>query len=133
MPLSGAEAHMTRDAAAREATLAKIMRERTTENMAVAPPVELVAWVKISMKGKPVGVVRAVVMSPMQKRIAMSMAKPRVPLMPMLARREWGNTVEAFLISSHMWTAPSAPRKAKMVVMRPTKNDVPAPYPPRVR
>jgi hypothetical protein len=38
--------------------------------IAVAPPTLLVAWTKISMNGKPVGLFNALVMSPRQKSIA---------------------------------------------------------------
>lgn len=68
----------------------------------MAPATLRVAWVKISMKGKPVGEARAVGMSPMQKRIAKSMAKPRAPFRAIEVMSDQGTMVEAFLISSHM-------------------------------
>jgi len=85
------------------------------------------------MNGKPVGVDSAFSMSPMQKRIATSIEKPMTPFKAIEATREWGTTVDAFLISSLMWIAPSAPMKAKTVVMRPTKKDIPLSYPPLLR
>ena len=89
--------------------VAKIIKLRITLVIAVAPAVEFVACWNISMKGKPVGEVNALSMSPMQKRMAISIEKPRVPFMAMEVMSDCGTTVEALRISSHIWTAPSAP------------------------
>ena len=116
--------------------------------MAVEPERFCTACEMISMKGNPVLVPRAVEMSPMQNKTAISMEKPRAPLSAMLMIMLRGTTVEAFAISSHMWTAPSAPngsinqeedtrpqdhlpRKAYTEVMIPTKKVKPKlSYPP---
>ena len=132
-PLSRAKAHICRDEAAREAIAAQIISDNTMETMIVAPVLERVACWKISIKGNKVGVVSALSMSPMQKRMAMSMPKPRAPLMPMLQIRLCGTTRVASRISSLMCTAPSAPMKANTVVIKPTKKDMPLLYPPMVR
>ena len=66
----------------------------------VAPAIEPVAWVKISMNGYPVGLAAAAVRSPAQKRTAINIAKASTPLMKMLATMDRGTTEEASLISS---------------------------------
>ena len=92
------------------ATVAKMTKTSIRATMAVEPERFCTAWEMISMKGNPVFVPRAVEMSPMQNKTAISMAKPSTPLSAMLMIILRGTTVEAFAISSHMWTAPSAPR-----------------------
>lgn len=68
--------------------------------MTVAPAIEPVAWVKISMNGYPVGLAAATDRSPAQKRTANNIAKASTPLMKILAIMDRGTTSEASLISS---------------------------------
>lgn len=68
--------------------------------MAVALPVDFVAWEKILMNGYPVGLISSFSTSPAQKNIAMRAAKPRTPLSMVVAIIVRGANVEAFAISS---------------------------------
>ena len=110
-PRSRAKAHSTRDAAVVQETVPKMKNTMTTIIIPVAPPLEPVACLKISMIGYPVGVPSAASTSPIQNKIARSIANPRTPLSPVLATRLFGIEVEAFSASSHRWTAPSAPSR----------------------
>lgn len=75
---------------------------------AVAPFVPT-AWAVISMKGKPVGDASALSISPMQNNTAINAANPSVPFIARVNIRLRGMFVEAFWISSLIWTAPSRP------------------------
>lgn len=78
---SRAKAQSWRDAAATVVSeQQQNIRSRHAES-AVPPGMEREACVKISMNGKPVGVLRAKSMSPIQYRMAISMQKPVTPLM----------------------------------------------------
>jgi hypothetical protein len=82
-------------------------KERTMimDVMPVAPPVEFVTCRKISMKGNPIVLAALNVFSglPIQKIVAMSMPKPRVPLITTLATIERGTLIDGFSISSDIW------------------------------
>ncbi len=98
-----------REVAANKLIPAQIISAIMKAVIAVALAMLLVAWAKISMNGYPVGELSALSTFPMQKSTAMSIPNPRVPLIAMLLTIVQGTTVEALAISSHMWTAPSAP------------------------
>lgn len=66
----------------------------------VPPDVELVACLKISIKGNPVGVVSALSRLPRQKRTAISMPRPRKPFIITDAHMLRGMMIAAFSISS---------------------------------
>lgn len=66
----------------------------------VPPDVELVACLKISIKGNPVGVESALSRLPRQKRTAISMPRPRKPFMITDAHMLRGIMIAAFSISS---------------------------------
>ena len=102
-------------------------RAITIEARAVVPAVDLVAWRKISINGKPVGDVRTLSRLPMPKSVAISMPNPRQPLISMLVMIDRGTETDGFSISSDIlgmisrmlrilsllglltWTAASAP------------------------
>jgi len=69
-PLSRAKDHNKRDAVAMIPIAAAAMRTRINAVMAVEPPILLVACTNISMKGNPVGLVKALLISPRQNRRA---------------------------------------------------------------
>ena len=73
------------------------------EAMAVAAFAELVACRKISVKGKPVGVVRTASKLPRPKRVARRMARPRRPLMRREVGMERGTAREGLGISSNIF------------------------------
>ena len=79
------------------------------------------------MNGNPNGVCNTVVGtsdgSPRQNKIAISMENPRAPFMPTLKRIARGMTTAAFLISSAMCTAESAPTNAYTAPTRPMKKE----------
>ena len=79
------------------------------------------------MKGNPRGVCNTVVGaidgSPRQNKIAINIDNPRVPFITTLKRMALGMTTAAFLISSAMWTAASAPTNAYTGPTRPMKKE----------
>ena len=75
-------------------------RATTIEARAVVPPIDLVAWRKISMNGKPVGDSRTSSRLPMPKSVAISMPNPRQPLISMLVMIDRGTETDGFSISS---------------------------------
>ena len=79
---------------------AAIRRMRTTQVIPVAAALLLVACTKISMKGNPVGVSKAAVISPRQKRTAIRMARPMIPFSSIVESITQGTIVDAFGISS---------------------------------
>jgi hypothetical protein len=81
--LSRAKAHSWREADATMVIVAHMNIETMRAERAVPPAMEPTPWVRISMKGYPVGVPRAASMSPMQYNMAMSIAKPVIPFMSM--------------------------------------------------
>lgn len=99
-PKSLANDHRRRDAVAIIPIAAAIKRARMIEAIAVAPPLLLVACAKISMNGKPVGLASASSTLPMQKRMAISIAKPIIPLTVIDTSITRGTTVDALWISS---------------------------------
>lgn len=101
-PWSRAKAHVILEPAARMEMQQKMVMTNINVVIPVAPPMEPVAWAKISMNGNLVGVLRASSMFPRQNRTATSMPNPRTPFNPMLTIRLLGTTVDASLISSHM-------------------------------
>ena len=64
-------------------------------------------------------------MSPMQKSRASAMPNPSKPFKTMLNTIAFGTTTAAFFISSDIWMAPSAPKKAYTLPSSPTKNESP--------
>lgn len=68
--------------------------------MAVLAALEPVIYRKISMIGYPVSVASAASMSPMQKRMASTKAKPRVPLMATELNIQYGTATSGLGISS---------------------------------
>lgn len=54
-------------------------------------------------KGTPVGDLREVSISPRQKYSAISILKPRVPLMSTVSIRDQGTATVALVISSTIW------------------------------
>lgn len=66
----------------------------------VPPEVELVACLKISIKGNPVGVASASSRLPKQKRTPISMPRPSKPFMTTDAHMLRGMMIAAFSISS---------------------------------
>ena len=109
--------------------VAQMARAITIEARAVVPAIDLVAWKKISINGKPVGDVRTLSRLPMPKSVAISMPNPRQPLISMLVMMDRGTETDGFSISSDIlgmisrmlrilsllglltWTAASAPSK----------------------
>ena len=69
-PLSRAKDHNKRDAVAMIPIAAAAMRIRINAVMAVEPALLLVACTNISMKGNPVGLLKALLISPRQNRRA---------------------------------------------------------------
>ena len=65
-------------------------------------------------------------MSPMQKISASAMPNPRKPFKTMLNTIAFGTMTAAFFISSDVWMAPSAPKKANTLPSSPTKNESPS-------
>ena len=65
-------------------------------------------------------------MSPRQKSSASAMPNPSKPFKKMLNTIAFGTTTAAFCISSAMWMAPSAPKKANTLPSSPTKNESPS-------
>ena len=108
-PLSLANAQVTLDAAARQDTAQKMNSTSIKAVKPVAKPLEFSACVNTSMNVKPVAGSRAFGMLPMRNKTATSMPKPRTPLMKILTIKAFGTAVRAFLTSSDMWIAPSAP------------------------
>ena len=126
-PRSLANDHVIRDEVAIKPIVAQMARATTREAKAVVPPIDLVAWRKISMNGKLVGDVRTLSRLPMPKRVAIKMPNPRQPLISILVRIDRGTEREGFSISSDIlgiisgqsdmfrlpglltWTAASAP------------------------
>ena len=108
-PSSLANAQVTLDAAARQDTAQKMNSTSIKAVKPVAKPLEFSACVNTSMNAKPVAGSRAFGMLPMQNKTATSKPKPRMPLMNILAIKALGTAVRAFLTSSDMWIAPSAP------------------------
>ena len=78
-------------------------------SMAVAALVEPVACWKISMIGYPVGVLRALVMFPMQKRMATRKANAKVELMTIVHIIILGTVLADSRTSSLICIAPSKP------------------------
>lgn len=72
-----------------------VKRKSIKAVIAVAAGILFVAWVKISMKGYPVGVSSAAVMSPRQNKRAIKSANPRAPLTTIVETMAQGTTVEA--------------------------------------
>jgi hypothetical protein len=68
-----------------------------------------VALLKISMIGNPVVELSAVVISPIQKRIASKNANPIMPLTASDPSIHHGTETAGFIISSQRWIAPSYP------------------------
>ena len=146
-PSSLANAQVTLDAAARTSTAQKMNSTRIKAVKPVAKPLEFRACVKTSINVKPVDGSRAFGMLPMRNKTAISMPKPRTPLMNILAIKDFGTAVRAFLTSSDMWIAASAPagrqrflvvsgfnsthhsthspKNAKTVVINPTNHERP--------
>ena len=108
-PSSLANAQVTLDAAARTATAQKMNSTSSKAVKPVAKALESRACVKTSINVKPVDGSRAFGMLPMRNKTATSIPKPRTPLMHTLAIKAFGTAVRAFLTSSDMWIAPSAP------------------------
>ena len=108
-PSSLANAQVTLEVAATTATAQKMNNISTKAVKPVAKPLESSPCVKTSINVKPVAGSRAFGMLPMRNKTATSMPKPRTPLMHTLAIKAFWTTVRAFLTSSDMWIAPSAP------------------------
>ena len=126
-PRSRANDQVILDEVAIKPMVAQMARAMTMEARAVVPAVDLVAWRKISIKGKPVGDVRTLSRLPMPKSVAISMPNPRQPLISMLVMIDRGTETDGFSISSDIlgfisamfgmssllgsltWTAASAP------------------------
>jgi hypothetical protein len=88
---------------------AAIMRSRIKQVIPVAAALLFVAWTNISMKGNPVGVSKAALISPRQNKRAIRSARPITPLSIIVEIIAQGTIVEALWISSAMWQAESAP------------------------
>jgi hypothetical protein len=69
-PLSRAKDHNKRDAVAMIPIAAAVMRMRIKAVIAVEPALLLVACTNISMKGNPVGLIKALLILPRQNRRA---------------------------------------------------------------
>ena len=140
--MSRAKAQSIREAVAITPIAAAAISSMTIHVITVAPPVLFVAWRKISINGNPVGVARASSILPRQKRTAIynivrliinsqeaihtSIANPRTPFRSNENIITFGTTVDALWISSLMWHAESAPRKAKTPVTIPTNQESPS-------
>jgi hypothetical protein len=99
-PLKGTPLSLANDQRRREAVAIVPLdpaatRKRIKLVIIVAPVLLLVAWAKISMKGTPVGVFRAALVSPRQNKSAISIASPKIPLTIMVATIAQGTTVVA--------------------------------------
>lgn len=79
-PLSRAKDQSKREAVAIIPIAAAIMRRRIKQVIPVAAALLFVACTKISMKGNPVGVSKALLMLPRQNKRAIRRARPMTPL-----------------------------------------------------
>lgn len=104
-PLSRANDQIMRDAVARNPMVVLKARATRMADMPVLPPTEPVACMKISIKGKPMVFWAASASSglPMQKMTAISIPKPREPLMMMLRMMDRGTSTAALAISSDIY------------------------------
>ncbi len=126
MPPSRAKANVNRDTEVSNAKLDAKAMMMIVDSIAEAPALEPVASLKISIMGKPVGVLRTFSTFPMEKRSASSMANARTPLIMIVRKMTFGIVVaESFtssdlrcrsalahrdcLMHTHMWIAPSKP------------------------
>jgi len=100
MPLSRASDQRSREAVAIVPAEPAATRKRIKLVITVAPALLFVAWTKISIKGNPVGVVRAALISPRQNRSAINIASPKIPLTIIVATIAQGTTVVALYTSS---------------------------------
>lgn len=91
------------------------LSDRGVLTITVPPEVELVACLKISIKGNPVGVESASSRLPKQKRTPISMPRPSKPFMTTDAHMLRGMMIAAFSISSavHMMVRTVSPRALK--------------------
>jgi hypothetical protein len=94
-PLSRAKDQSRRDAVAIIPIAAAIINRRIKQVMPVAAALLFVAWTKISMKGNPVGVSKALLMFPRQNKRAINSAKPMIPLSIIVEIIAQGTIVEA--------------------------------------
>jgi len=117
--------HIWREVEATIPTVAQRDKATIIDVMSAAPVTDCTACWKISMNGKPVLVLSAASISPMQKRSARAIPSPMTPLSMMLEMMARGTTIEACWISSDMWMAPSAPKNAYTFPIRPTKTESP--------
>lgn len=98
-PRSRAKTQVILDEAGTNPIITHICKAVIIATMAVLPDTEPVAWIKISMKGYPVGDFVAASRSPTQKKTATNIPKPKKPFSIILVINERGTTVEAFRIS----------------------------------
>lgn len=94
-PWSRAKAQSILEAAVKTVVVAKMIAAIKKVAIPVAPPFDPVAWVNISRTGNLVGVFTASSTLPIQNRVAISIPKPRTPLIAMLSIRLWGTAVDA--------------------------------------
>jgi hypothetical protein len=102
-PRSRAKDHKKREVEASIPTVAQAPRTMIIVAITVVPAVEFVACLKIYICGNPSRPGPEVIASsklPMQKTIAIIMAKPQVPLIIRLRRMEAGTTTDGFTVSS---------------------------------
>jgi hypothetical protein len=102
-PRSRAKGQNTREVEASILTVAQAPRTMITVAITVAPAVEFVACLKIYIYGNPSRPGPGVIASsklPMQKKMAIIMVKPQVPLIMRLRRMESGTTTDGFTVSS---------------------------------
>jgi hypothetical protein len=105
-PRSRAKDQNTREVEASIPTVAQAPRIMIIVAITVAPVVEFVACLKIYICGNPSRPGLEVIASsrlPMQKTIAIIMAKPQVPLIIRLRRMEAGTTTDGFTVSSDIY------------------------------
>ena len=119
-PLSLANDQAIREDVATKPMVAQVLMTMIMETMAVVPGIDLVAWVRISIKGYLVGDffkivskefklelagydTRASSIFPRQNRRASSIAKPKAPLMRTLVKIARGTFREALWISSDIY------------------------------
>ncbi len=102
-PRSRAKDQKTLDVDASMPTVAQPPRIVMIAAMTVAPAEELVASLKMVMKGKPSipgPDWMALSKSPMQKTMAMTIAKPQLPLIAKLSKIDRGTTTDGLTVSS---------------------------------
>lgn len=104
MPRSRANDQNCREAEASMPTEVVIPIVVMIEPITAVPATESVACRKISMNGYPVAESRALSMSPRQKSMANNMPKPREPLISTDSMIDVGTAVEAFKISSDIYS-----------------------------